>query len=319
VAVDDVFRRLAGDVVRIILHTPPDERSWRRAIDRLLDRAFGLTQRAALVSELFGVIVTHSANAAERPFLRAAERVRSIITRRDPALWQRIVRRAPLVPDDPFLRVVADLERIDLYGRRITPRAVAEQRAARARSLDPQRRWVNGDRYRLSDRVWRQGQWVRRQIDDTLREGIRNGDSAVDIAKRLEQFLNPDKATTRYTQAGKIIRHNMTRRPYGTYGSSFARTLARTEVTRVHGQATIEAMKVTPGGLGVRWRLSAGHTDIDECDTNAHRHSEGMGPGEYRVTEVPRYPNHPNDVCTLVPVMASREDVVADIVRRYGA
>lgn len=317
-AVDGVFRSLAADVVRLVTTTPPDRRSWLRAIDRLLDRAFGLTQRTALVSDLFGVIMAHTTSAAERPFLRAVERVRGIVNRRDPALWRRVVQRAPFVPDDPFLNVVSAFEYVDEFGNRIIPRSVRETRLARVRALDPQRAWVDGSRYRLSDRVWKQGRWVRRQIDDTLREGIRNGDSAVTIAKRLEQFLDPDAAPTRYTARGRIVRRNMTRRPYGAYGSSYARTLARTEITRVYGQAVIEAAKVTPGQRGVQWRLSAGHSHQDECDDNAHNHSEGMGPGEYLPNEVPRYPNHPNDICTLVPVMASRDDVVNEIIKRYG-
>ena len=307
-AVDGVFRSLAADVVRLVTNTPPDRRLWLRAIDRLLDRAFGLTQRAALVSDLFGVIMAHTTNAADRPFLRAVERVRGIVNRRDPALWRRVVQKAPLVPNDPFLRTVAALD----------GPAVDARRLARANALDPQRRWVNGSRYRLSDRVWKQGRWVRRKIDDTLRDGIRNGDSAVTIARRLEQFLDPSAAPTRYTARGRIVRRNMTRRPNGAYGSSYARTLARTEITRVYGQAVIEAAKITPGQTGVQWRLSAGHSHQDACDDNAHNHSTGMGPGEYRPDEVPRYPNHPNDICTLVPVMAPRDDVVDEILRKYG-
>jgi hypothetical protein len=87
IAVDGVFRSLAADVVRIVRDFPLDRRGIMRQVDRLIDRAFGLTQRAALVSELLGVIIRATDAAAERPFLRALERVRSIVTRRDPSLW----------------------------------------------------------------------------------------------------------------------------------------------------------------------------------------------------------------------------------------
>jgi hypothetical protein len=159
---------------------------------------------------------------------------------------------------------------------------------------------------------------VRREIDRVLRDGMRKGESAVDLAAKLERYLNPDKAPLSFRRNGQIVRRNVTKAPYGKAGSSFARSLARTEITRAHGVAVIESAKVTPGVLGVRWRLSAGHSEIDQCDDNATQDRYGLGPGVYPPRDVPRYPNHPSDICALVPVVASREEVLDAIVQRYG-
>jgi hypothetical protein len=318
--VDAVFRRLAADVRAILagFGSSFDLLARRRAmrmIDGVLDRVFGLTQRAALVSELFGVIVRSMDSTSAGVFSRAVNRVKDIVERRDPSWWQRIKSRPP---SDPFTQVVAAIEYWDEFGNRITPRAVTEQRTLRAKSLDPQRRWVDPDGYRLSDRVWKGGREVRREIDRVLRDGIRKGESAVDIAAKLERYLNPDYAPLSYRRDGKIVRKNVTMKPYGKAGSSFARSLARTEITRVHGAAVIESAKITPGVVGVKWRLSASHPKPDECDRNASQDRYGLGPGVYPARYVPRYPNHPQDICTLLPEVASREAVLDEIVRRYG-
>jgi hypothetical protein len=43
-----------------------------------------------------------------------------------------------------------------------------------------------------------------------------------------------------------------------------------------------------------------------------------MGPGEYKPNEVPRYPEHPQCMCSLLPVVTDRQAVIDEIIRRYG-
>jgi hypothetical protein len=309
-AVDAVFRRLSDDVLRIVrqFSSPLNLFTKRRAmrlIDLVLDRTFGLVQRTALVSELFTVITRATETTALGVFDRAINRVRDAVESARPGWWPRIVNTRP---PTPFTRVVAD----------INGPATIRQRAIRAGYFDPNRRWVDPDGYRLSDRVWRGGREVRREIDRILQDGIRNGTSAVDLADNLERYLNPDKAPLSYRQDGRIVRKNTTRTPYGKSGSSYARALARTEISRAHGMAVIESAKVTPGVRGVQWRLSGSHPEPDACDDNASRDRYGLGAGVYPPENVPRYPNHPNDICALLPVAASRADVLDELVKEYG-
>ena len=156
-AVDAVFRRLSDDVLRIMAAFPSPltrlaKRRAMRLIDLVLDRTFGLTQRAALVSELFTVITRATETTALGVFDRAINRVRDAVESVRPGWWPRIV-NGPV--QTPFTRVVADLN----------GPATIRQRGIRADYFDPQRRWVDPKGYRLSDRVWKGGREVRREID----------------------------------------------------------------------------------------------------------------------------------------------------------
>lgn len=305
-----VFRGVTGRVL-----TRDDRRPLMTLIDRVLDRTYGLVQRAALTSELFTAIVRATDLAAETPFRRSIERVRQLVERRDPSWWTRIRSRSSPGANDPFLRVLGVLD----------GPVVERQRMLRANLMDPQRKWTPKETwntktgYRLSDRVWRQGRSVRKAIDDRIIAGIRTGEDALKIARSLEPYLNPAFRSETITHDGKVIaRLNQTAAPgRGGYGNYPARRLARTEVTRAHGAATIESAKVTPGVIGIRWALSASHDDLDECSDYASR-DNGMGAGVYAVRDLPAYPAHPHERCTLQHVQMSREDVIADLVMRYG-
>ncbi len=312
-AVDDVLRRFWREIQRILdTYTGPipstERRFLMRRLDRVIDRVYGATLAAALVSELFTTLLRVTDAATERPFLRALERVRRLVERRSPGWWTRIQGQAVMRPADPFLRVVAAFD----------GPAVERARFLRSR-IDPQRRWVEPKGYRLSDRVWRQGRDVRRAIDARIAAGIRRGEDALSIARDLERYLNPDMQPMRVRADGQVIRRNETRYPgRGGWGSYPARRLAQTELQRAYNAATIEAGKVTPGSRGMKWNLSNAHVFIDHCDDNANRSSRGMERGEYTFAEFPRIPDHPMCRCNTTVVMASREDVIDLIARRYG-
>ncbi len=155
-------------------------------------------------------------------------------------------------------------------------------------AYDPYHEWVDPNGYRLSDRVWRAGIDVRSNIDAFLDFHIGQGTSAVDMAAFLEDYLTP---------GARLIR---TRRPYGKEGSFAARRLARTEITRAAGAATINASIANPFVTGVQWRLSGSHRDIDIC--NQYATGGPNGDGIYPPDQVPAYPSHPNEMCSLVPV-----------------
>lgn len=314
-AVDGVLGRFWRDVERVFLPfasralTREDRRGIMAAIDRIIGRVYGATQKAALVSELFVTMLRVTDAASDLPFRRAVERVRGLVERRDVTWWQRIRGQAPQRPNDPFLRVVTALD----------GPVVQQGRLVRSRLLDPQRRWVDPKGYRLSDRVWKQGRDARRAIDARLVEGIRNGEDAVSIARDLEKYLNPSQQPTTILRNGKVVRRNQTRYPgRGGWGSSRARALARTEISRVYNAAVHEAGKVTPGATGAKWNLSAAHPLTDRCDDHASNHSPGMGKGEYTFDAFPTMPDHSNCLCFETIVTVSREDMLDLLVNRYG-
>lgn len=334
-AVDGVFLRLSqrvGALVRRLTTLDrPARRRLLRQIDELLDATFGLTQRAALVSELFATIIRATDAAAERPFLRLLQRVKAAVVSRDPVLWERVRPRlyadiglgprvwsldvdGLLTDEARALNAPAEIREARLQAMQAIRQTSAPERMARSKLLDANRRWVQPGEYRLSDRVWRQGRVVRRNIDSEIRAAIRRGDGPITLASRLEDYLNPELAPVRFLADGRMVREEIDR----VTAVSATRRLARTELMRIHGAATIESARTIPGVAGIRWRLSGSHGDVDQCDDNASRSSRGLPRGVYRVDEVPRYPNHPNEMCVLMHEHMPRADVVDLIVKQYG-
>ena len=170
-------------------------------------------------------------------------------------------------------------------------------------TYDPFHKFVDSGGYRLSDRVWRSGLGERSAIDRFMDYHVSRGTSAVEMAKTLEVYLTGGAAAAK------------TPKPYGTNGSYAARRLARTEITAAGGRSTIAMSEANPFVGGVRWVLSASHKEIDDCDQNAR--GGPNGDGIYAPADVPRYPNHPHDLCTLSPQAAANiDDVVKDIRKR---
>lgn len=202
-------------------------------------------------------------------------------------LWARLS-----VTGKPYQRIVSEqgggegrklLDAMQIF----SPDPLAEYEAAHT--------WVDPNGYRLSDRIWRTSQATRLKIDALITDGIRQGWSAERIARGLEQFLRPDRANLR------------TNRPYGKDASYDAMRLARTEITRAAGQATITAARLNPYVTSISWRLSGSHPEPDICDDLA-------AGGPYAVDNVPLYPAHPHCLCVLLQnVTATPAQVTQDL------
>ncbi len=78
-------------------------------------------------------------------------------------------------------------------------------------------------------------------------------------------------------------------------GITRARTLARTEVIRAHGQATKNRYKEY-GVKRVNWIWGRGPCPSGVCPSNA-------AGGPYKIDNVPAHPAHPNCTCSLSPVV----------------
>lgn len=201
-----------------------------------------------------------------------------------------------------------------------SPEAVSE-RLQRSYGLDSTRAWVREDGYTLSDRLWNQKQDIRQQIDQVLRQAIADGEDALSVADKLEQFLDPAYSPVR-TARGTLKRNQrrsiVTKSPgRGGAGSAPARTLVRTEISRAHAQGTLFTVSRTPFSIGVRWAMSHRHSGTDICNNHATQ-DNGLGSGVYNVDEAPTMPSHPNCLCRFEPVVEEDIDkVVADLRVRY--
>jgi hypothetical protein len=315
-AVDTVFRALAARLTVYTRTFGPLTREtlprFRLGVRRILAPIFGLTQTASQTAALFTTISGALAPAFDAPFRQVFTRLRSVVQRRDPGLWDMLDRKLLLGPDSDRMSLAYRL----LYGPQVD-----KARLRRALGFDPNRVWVKGDGtpYRLSDRVWATGRDVRRAIDDRIQLALRNGEDALSLAKDLDRYVNPDYAPVKYLKDGRIVRRNMTLAPdRGGWGGTRSRALARTEISRAHAQATVEAAKDTLGVTGLQYSLSGRHPRTDRCDDLARADNYGLGNGVYPVDQAPRTPQHPQCLCLLSPVTASREDTINMIIAKYG-
>lgn len=174
-------------------------------------------------------------------------------------------------------------------------------------TYDPFHLFVYGDSpYRLSDRVWNTAIDVRDNIDQMLLYEIPRGKSAVDIANQLQIYLTPAGAKPK------------TKKPYGTEGSYSARRLSRTEITAAAGRSTLNASALNPYVIGDQWVLSASHPEPDQCDANAN--GGANNDGIYPIGEFPSYPDHPHELCTIIPAITDEPaSVTADLRAQIDA
>lgn len=165
--------------------------------------------------------------------------------------------------------------------------------------------WVDPNGYRLSDRIWRTDEETRRKIDLLLADMIEGGYSAVEIARRVEQFLIPGRSLVQ------------TNRPYGTNGSYDAMRLARTEIARAGNQAAYISAYLNPyvGGIDVA-RSANGDRMCPVCPQHATLGFGGerlLPPYSVHSANIPPY--HPHDMCYVLPVVRDNHRVVTQRLR----
>lgn len=156
--------------------------------------------------------------------------------------------------------------------------------------------------FTLSDRIWQQGKKAREAVQGILEEAVATGQSAVDTARLLQQYVQKDALTLLKDYPNMMDRLKGLPRDV----SYEALRLARSETSKAYWKGTIESARSSPSYKGVRWVLNRSHPVADICDVYAS-HDEGLGRGVYAQGSEPEYP-HPNCVCTIVPVHEQPEE-----------
>jgi hypothetical protein len=205
----------------------------------------------------------------------------------------------------------------DVTQNRLNPEDIFKPHPTAA--IDDTRTWVDPNGYRLSDRLWRASDRDRMSLNAELQWGLSQGKSPLVVAKRLEGYLHPHLEPRRDPKTFGVLPKSQ--QPKGVVtttprqgpgqgaarprnsglGSFAARRLARTETTAALGRATMAAGKANPLLERIKWLLSRNHPEPDQCDANAQRSSRNCPKGVYFFNEVPMFPDHPNEMCTLAP------------------
>jgi hypothetical protein len=202
---------------------------------------------------------------------------------------------------NPFLR--GDDESIDAYKRRLQQLRLFDPNPLA--QYDPMHTWVDPNGYELSGRIWNTANNTRDKIHRIIDEAIRRGDSATNLAKLVEQFLVPGRASLR------------TRKPYGSDASFDAMRLARSEIARAANWAAHLSALSNPYVDRVDVARSAnGDPTCKICPTHATIGIDGRrirDPYPVRDAIVPIY--HPNCMCREESLVGQTKGEITEQLR----
>lgn len=138
----------------------------------------------------------------------------------------------------------------------------------------------------LSKRVWKLSNSYKKVLNDTMIEGLQNGESAAKLSRKI-------RANLREYKKGKPL-------PKGVYKSPIknAERLTRSEINMAFANADQVRWGQQWFVLGYEVKLSNNHPVFDICD-----HMKGRYPKDFVFTKW-----HPQCRCYAVPVLASQED-----------
>jgi hypothetical protein len=172
--------------------------------------------------------------------------------------------------------------------------------------------WLYGDSRNLSGRIWNVDGDGRDAINNVIMQGIADGDSAWNMAKKLEEFLGAGQNCPRWASTRLYGRTASDKSAGDTTGllsgndcdgrgvSYNALRLARTEIQKAHALATDKVMMAQPWVEKEQCHLSAAHPETDECDDVISNGENGQGIYEVGTIE---YPLHPHCFCYKTAVL----------------
>ena len=149
-----------------------------------------------------------------------------------------------------------------------------------------------GEGWTLSKAIWGQSQKHAEDINKIVAAGVAANKSAYDIAKDLEQYVNPEARkewdwSKVYPGTSKKVDYN-------------AQRLARTMVSHAYQQSLLATTKYNPFVTGYKWRSAHTHRTCELCNSRDGK--------VYSADTLPL--DHPNGLCTfLVELEGSLEDV----------
>ena len=156
----------------------------------------------------------------------------------------------------------------------------------------------------LSKAIWADVKEKQSDINKIIAKGIALNKSSYDIAKDLEQYVDP--SAKKSWDWGKVYPGSAKQIDYN------AQRLARTAVTHAYQQAFDECTKPNPFIEAVQWNNAHSGRVCPLCIELAETDQYGLGEGVFPKGEEPL--DHPNGMCYLTAVMVkSMEEVATDI------
>ena len=168
---------------------------------------------------------------------------------------------------------------------------------------------IHGDMYKdrkgLSERIWKDTTKFKKDINTILIEGIAQKKDMKELAKDLEIYVNP-KATKEWNWR-KVYPGCSTKVDYN------AQRLARTSIHHAYQQALKRSCEKNPFVDGIEWRSALIHGRTCKLCNERHGiiYDSAKKEGNYTTEPVPI--DHPNGLCTLIPVIGDLEDIGTEL------
>jgi hypothetical protein len=166
----------------------------------------------------------------------------------------------------------------------------------------------------LSKRVWKYTGQFKQEIEMSLDVGIRSGQSAVEMARDLKQYLkNPDKLFRKVRDQHGHLQLSKNAKAYhpgqGRYRSSYknARRLAGTETNIAYKTSDHKRWQQLDFVVGIEVRLSNNHTLNGKPFTDICDQLQGKYPKEFKFTSW-----HPQCRCYAISILKTPEELLAD-------
>ena len=161
----------------------------------------------------------------------------------------------------------------------------------------------------LSQAIWGQDKKIQQDIHTVIAQGIAENKSAYDIAKDLEQYVNPTAAKPFnwgkiYPNTNRVVDYN-------------AQRLARTMVSHAYQQSFVQTTKDNPFFEGYHWLTANNHRVCPLCRGYAEDiHGNGLPEGVFPKDDLPL--DHPNGQCTFSVYMTQTTDQIVDTLARWA-
>lgn len=170
----------------------------------------------------------------------------------------------------------------------------------------------------LSGRIWTQAGRLEGGINEIIKQGLAQQKGTAEIARELEQYVNPSAHETIAERRERVKRQAAL--PFAGNIEYNCQRLARTSINHALFLATKEYAALSPFCKAIHWELSDDHFErqvlpfgADICDEYA-THDEGLGIGNWPVEGVPL--PHAQCLCCQWPEESGTLDECAE---RLGA
>lgn len=159
-----------------------------------------------------------------------------------------------------------------------------------------------GGNWDLSTAIWGNSAGIRADINRIISRGILQGKTTYQIAKQIENYVNPDYSRIVASGTRGRVDYNAMR-------------LARTTIQHAYQESFVQATINNPFIIGYKWETSGMANVCALCMDRESTDEYGLGEGVFPKDALPL--DHPNGNCTFSIVSVYSEDEIHDMIDEW--